>query len=418
MPTPNGNTEELSQELERLRARVRELEQEQAEHLRTREALRTSEDRYRTLVENAPLGIIVADAEGNITVVNRALLEILGSPSAKATQAINVLRFPPLVKAGVADDFRRCIEAGRPLVSEHPYLSKWGKQSYLRYHLTPLKDAKGNLVGLQGVVEDFSDRKRFEDALKAAHESLSKTAEQLQQANEELSQFATAVSHDIKAPLRAIRHFATELLEDHAGGMSSGALTCLDKIFGAIDHADSLVADLLALSRIGRHEQVAPPVHVASFLADLVSTLTLPPNAKIMFTHCDLTIRSDPTLLRQVFQNLLLNAVTFNESPRPTVDIACSVEADGTVEIRVTDNGIGIDPRYHERIFKVFERLHARTEYEGTGIGLALAKKAVTKLGGTIDVQSAVGQGSTFVVRIPPAVDSRHRDDSDASPTA
>ncbi len=404
--TPRDPDEQAPQDTATLRAKLASLEKIHQEHLETREALRRSENRYRTLIENAPLGIIVTDAQGNILVVNKALLNILGSPSAEATQAINVLNFPPLIKAGVADDFRRCIETGTRVVSEHPYRTKWGKQTYLRYHLTPLKDEAGNLVGLQGIIEDFSERKRFEDAIKRAHEELSRTAQELRAANEELTQFATAVSHDLKAPLRAIRHFATELIEDHGERLPEGARTCVDRILGALDHADELVAGLLALARLGRHRQVSPPVDLKSFLEELVETLSLPEKAKVVIAPCQVTVRADPVLLRQIFQNLLVNGVKFNDSPEPTVRVTCTESSDGMVVVEVADNGIGIHPRYHDRIFNVFERLHSRAEYEGTGVGLALVKKAVTKLGGSIGVVSQPGQGATFVVRLPNAARS------------
>ncbi|MBN1484880.1 MAG: PAS domain S-box protein [Chloroflexia bacterium] len=134
-------------------------------------ALRESESRYRQLVENAPLGIISVNREGQVIDVNPELLSLLGSPSAEETRDINVLQYPPLMEAGVADELRHCL-AGASTVSEHPYTSYWGKKVYLRVHLTPIRDAQGEIVGAQGMVEDISERQLAEEALRESEERL------------------------------------------------------------------------------------------------------------------------------------------------------------------------------------------------------------------------------------------------------
>ena len=139
---------------------------------RATEALRRSELRYRLLVENAPLGIISIDREGQIVDVNPKLLELLGSPSIEATQAINMLNYPPLVAAGIADKARQCLAEGTPIVSEQPYTSAWSKEVYLRLHLTPIRDEQGQITGMQGIAEDISERRQAEEALRASEERL------------------------------------------------------------------------------------------------------------------------------------------------------------------------------------------------------------------------------------------------------
>ena len=149
-----------------VKERTAELEAEIVERNRAEKALRDSEERYRRLVENAPLGIISIDAQGHVMDVNVMLVAMLGSPSAEATREINFLTFPSLIEAGVADDFRRCLETGEPDISERLYQSKWNKQVYLRYHLTPLRDAGNIIRGVQAIVEDITERKWAEEALK------------------------------------------------------------------------------------------------------------------------------------------------------------------------------------------------------------------------------------------------------------
>ena len=148
-----------------VKERTAELEGEIAERKRAETALRESEERYRRLVENAPLGIISIDAQGRIMDVNIMLVAMLGSPSAEATKQINVLTYPSFINSGVADDFRQCLETGAPDISERLYFSEWNKQVYLRYHLTPLRDGNGSISGVQAIVEDITERKWAEEAL-------------------------------------------------------------------------------------------------------------------------------------------------------------------------------------------------------------------------------------------------------------
>ncbi len=359
------------------------------------------EGRYRLLLDNAPLGILLCSQSGGIVEVNRALLDILGSPSAAQTRAINILTFPPLVEAGISADLRRCMDENQPIRGEHPYRSIWGKETYLRYHLNPIRDALGAAVGVQAIVEDFTEYKRAEVALHAAHEALAAQAAELRDVNAELDQYASAVSHDLKAPLRAIHFYAEVLGEELGATLSAEHQTYLTGIVRAVRQAQALVEDLLQLSRIGTRAPSYELVDVRELLDRLIEALALPENVDVRFAGAWEPLQSDPGLLRQIFQNLILNGVKFNRSPRPAVELRCVCGSDGTVEFAVRDNGIGIDPAYHARIFRAFERLHSRSDYEGTGVGLALVRKAVTRLGGTVRLESAPGQGATFFVRLP-----------------
>lgn len=143
-----------------------------SDRMRTEEELRKSEQRYRNLVENAPTGILSIDLDGNIQEVNPRLLEILGSPSAEETKKINLFEFQPLIAAGAADSFKACIKTGQPLDASHPYTSKWDKTSYLRYHLNPILDIEGEIIGVQANVIDISKRMAAQRELEKLNEDL------------------------------------------------------------------------------------------------------------------------------------------------------------------------------------------------------------------------------------------------------
>lgn len=175
---------------EELIQRVRELEKEISECERVNATLRQSEERYRLLVNGSPMGILTIDTQGRIIEINPKTLEILGSPSANATRAINLFEFPLLVETGISSDFRRCLQSGQSIVAERPYVTKWGKPVHLRYHLTPIFNPNGQIIGVQAVHEDFTRLKHAEEAIKKHKEHLEdlvreRTAE-LIKANEEL----------------------------------------------------------------------------------------------------------------------------------------------------------------------------------------------------------------------------------------
>jgi light-regulated signal transduction histidine kinase (bacteriophytochrome) len=254
-------------------------------------------------------------------------------------------------------------------------------------------------------VHHITGLKRAETELVAANEKLEnrvagRTAE-LEKANEELSQYAYVVAHDLQAPLRAINNYANFLQEDmdaHLEGEQKENLAALGR---AVHEANELVQGLLELSRIGRGGTSFESIHCGAFMQEIINSIYLPANAKIKISDDWPTIEADAVMLRQIFQNLIENAVKFNNSPEITVELSWRTQNDGPYEFLVSDNGIGIDNRYHEQIFRVFERLHTRKDYKGCGIGLAIVKKATNTLGGTIRLESNSDKGSRFYVTLP-----------------
>ena len=235
-----------------------------------------------------------------------------------------------------------------------------------------------------------------------AEEDLARKVEELARSNAELEQFAYIASHDLQEPLRMVAAYTQLLAERYAGKLDENA----DKFMGYAREGalrmQTLIQDLLAFSRVVRADVTRKNVDCNVALEEAVRSLGAAiAESDAVVTHSELpTVWADQTQIAQVFQNLIGNAIKFRNGSPP--ECAVSAEnSDGNWLFTVQDNGIGIAPEYAENIFVVFQRLHARTEYPGNGIGLAICKKIVEHYGGRIWVESQVGQGSTFKFTLP-----------------
>jgi signal transduction histidine kinase len=249
--------------------------------------------------------------------------------------------------------------------------------------------------------QEIDERETAEEALRLAHRDLARKASDLEDANKELSQFVYAISHDIMTPLRAIHNYADFLREDLEATLEGNHKMYLNGLVNAVRQGQELVDDLLELSRISDTSGQNATIDLGRFFHELIDLLDLSSDVTVVLGDSWPSIEAKRSLLRQIFQNLIINAVKFNRSPDKRVDIDWRPVGQERYEFCVHDNGIGIEPRYHEQIFRVFQRLHTREEYEGTGIGLAIVKKAINKLNGSIDIQSEFGKGSSFCVTLP-----------------
>lgn len=294
--------------------------------------------------------------------------------------------------------------------------------TWLFFTASPLTDSGGRMVGAIETLQDISARKRAEADLKAyrdnleelvrqrtaelaqAHGELIAKAAVLEQANEELSQYAFVASHDLRAPLRAVRNYADFLREELEPVLNDEQRTYFGGLGSALRHGDELVNDLLEFSRISNTNSTLQPIPLNPFLAELNGSLEIASDDELLVADNLPAVLADRTLLTQIFSNLVINGFKFNRSPVKRVEIGSAGERDGMCELFVRDNGIGIDPRYHDRIFKMFKRLHTHKEFEGTGIGLAIVRKAIAKLNGTVRVESEPGGGSLFFIALPLAV--------------
>ena len=251
---------------------------------------------------------------------------------------------------------------------------------------------------------DYRVEPEGNDELTDLGRAINRMAEQLKEHKEAVNSFAYTVSHDLRAPLRAMQGFSQALLEDCGPQLDAQGIDYANRIVAATKRMDELIQDLLAYSRIGRTHLDIHPVPLDAIVENALSSLS----AIIGESHAAIKIEKPlPKILgyqpvvQQAVSNLVANAVKFVK-PGTIPEIRIYAEPRGeAVRLWVEDNGIGISPEHHQRIFKVFERLHGIESYPGTGIGLAIVRKAVERMGGQTGLESAVGQGSRFWIELP-----------------
>jgi len=380
---------------------------------------RAEEDlrRLAAVVRDSNDAVMLLDFEGNILAWNRGAENMYGWSEAEALQ-MNIRDTVPEDKRQQALAFAKDLAAGKIVESfETQRVTKDGRVLEVWSTITLLRDDEGKPAAIAATERDITQRKRAEEELKTLNESLEQRvaertavaerhADELARTNADLQDFTYVVSHDLKEPLRGIDAFSTFLAEDYADKLDEQGRKYIGVLRDSATRMNALIEDLLVLTRIGRTRGEFATASVESLLQDVRRNLAFALEEK----NVDLRIQSDlPTItcqpphLRQVFQNLISNAIKFNDKPQPVVEIACH-EDDSVYTFSVRDNGIGIDERYYERIFRIFQRLGRREDYEGTGAGLTISKKIVEAHGGKIWLESKVGQGSTFLFTIPKEV--------------
>jgi light-regulated signal transduction histidine kinase (bacteriophytochrome) len=250
----------------------------------------------------------------------------------------------------------------------------------------------GNLMGM---IRDITQRKQAESKLQ-------KTAQDLTRSNLDLEQFAYVASHDLQEPLRAVAGGVQVLKKRYQGQLDSRADELIAHTVDGVSRMQTLIDDLLSYSRVGTRGKEFEPIDLNNILKQALANLESPIHeAGAVISHDHLPIlQADAAQMTQLFQNFIGNAIKFRGEEPPAIHLAARREDDHWL-FSVKDNGIGINTEYFERIFVIFQRLHTRAEYPGTGIGLAICKKIVERHGGRIFVESEPGRGSTFSFTIP-----------------
>lgn len=290
--------------------------------------------------------------------------------------------------------FRRCLE-GEIVTQEGWMTYPCRQEGYYRIVRYPMRDVQsGRIYGIAIVSHDMTQMRKIQ-------EDLARANDRLKAAKQELDQFVYVVSHDLKSPLRAIHNYADFISEDLGGRMSEEIATYLSRMSKAIGRSENMVEDLLEFSRIGRTHVGLGEVDLGALFQEIREEMELKESGSVMVSEDCPTILSNYGYLQQIFTNIIGNGLKFNTSEHKRVDIKVEAIDGDLVQCVVADNGIGIEPRFHEQIFKVFQRLHTNEEFEGTGIGLAIVKKAVEVLGGTVHLESKPGKGSIFTITLP-----------------
>jgi signal transduction histidine kinase len=348
-----------------------------------------------------PLLITDQEARDGSTDFARALLNILDD----FTSEQNQLRAMQNAVMNVLED--SASETGRFQDTQRAALNTLEDFAEEKSHLEKMKSAVLNIL------EDLgSERDKLEQAqqqLAMANEDLVDSTVRLEQSNRELQDFASVASHDLQEPLRKVQAFGDRLLTECGAAMGEQGQDYLDRMLKATQRMQSLIRDLLTFSRIGSKGRSFSPVDLAQVTREVLSDLEV----RIADTNAvvevgDLpTIDADATQMRQLLQNLIGNALKFHQKGGPVaVRVYAAMTdfgpaADGMFRLAVEDQGIGFEEKYLDRIFTVFQRLHSRTEYEGTGVGLAVCRKIAQRHGGDITATSIPGQGATFLVTLP-----------------
>jgi light-regulated signal transduction histidine kinase (bacteriophytochrome) len=262
--------------------------------------------------------------------------------------------------------------------------------------VTALRDERGQLRGFGKIMRDITERKKAEEALM-------KTMAELRRSNDELGQFAYVASHDLQEPLRMVASYSQLLAKRYKGRLDSDADEFIGYAVDGCNRMQGLIQDLLSYSRAGASGETLRKISSENALASALKNLRsiIEDNGAVV-THDPLpAMVTNEAQLVQVFQNLVGNALKYRSVEPPQVHVSAMKNGGNEWIFSVRDNGLGIEPRYFERIFVLFQRLHGQTEFEGTGIGLAVCKKIVDRLGGRIWVESEPQKGSTFYFALP-----------------
>ena len=385
--------EALKSSNEELQSVNEELQSANEELKTSDEALRVASFYSRSLLETSLDALVTISAEGEITDVNTATEKIAGLSRERliGSDFSDYFTEPDMARAGYQKVFAEGQVTDYPLAVRHTS----GAITEVLYNASVYRNEQGTVLGVFAAARDITQRKRAEDKLRGV-------LAELERSNKDLEQFASIASHDLQEPLRMVASYTQLLAERYEGQLDEKAKKYIAYVVEGAVRMQRLVNDLLAYSRVGTRGNPIEPTDAGRVLGQAIGDLaTAIEESRAIVTNEDLPmVRADASQLVQVFQNLLANAIKFRGEDFPRVHVSARDEGCEWV-FSVRDNGIGIDRQYAERIFVIFQRLHTRQEYPGTGIGLAVCKRIVERHGGKIWVESEPGKGSTFSFTVP-----------------
>lgn len=384
------------------------------------EELQESEQKFRLLADSMPQFIWTGDNEGNLNYFNKAVYKYSGFTPAQVLAGGWLEIVHPDDRQANIEKWLHSVKTGGHFLFEHRFRRYDGEYRWQISRAIPQKDADGNIQMWVGSSTDIHDRKLFTDELESKVRQrtaeLHTLNENLVKSNAELAQFAYVASHDLQEPLRKIQTFATRLLDFENHNLSDKGKDYFARMQSAAKRMQQLIVDLLSYSRANTAEKHTEKTNLNSILQTVTEQL------RDTIDQKQASIESEelPTFnvityqLEQLFTNIIGNALKFSRAGVPPVikinsrfvpgselHIVASDAAATYAHIRIADNGIGFEPQFSERIFQVFQRLHGREEYAGTGIGLAICKKIVENHHGFINAEGVVGEGAVFNIYLP-----------------
>ena len=370
------------------------------ERKKAERALAESEEKLNTTIESSPDSIIASDLNLNIISCNQATVDMYGASSDDELVGLNAMELiDPKDRQILLEATKTALLEKRSVTLELNSITIDTKKVFpVEISGNSIRDAEGNPIGFVAITKDITERKNAEKE----RETL---IGELKRSNEELQQFAYIASHDLQEPLRTISSFTQLLSRRYKGQLDKDADEFIEFIVDGTNRMQAMIKDLLQYSRVQTRGEEFKPTDVQNALNQALFNLKVTieeNNAEI--THDKLpTVTADEKQLVQLFQNLIANAIKFKKPDKPPKIHISSRKDDENMEyiLGVSDNGIGMEQQYAGRIFELFQRLHTRDEYKGTGIGLAVAKKIVERHGGRIWVESELGKGSTFYFTLP-----------------
>ncbi len=359
------------------------------------DVLRASENRLASIFDSTSDRIAVWDVNGNYLYANKAELEHLElARNFVIGQNISTIFNNKNIVKKRQEKIQEVLKLKNTLRFEDSYI-KENQDFFDEVVLSPIYDGSNQIYAISVIHRDITNRVIAEKKLKVANLKL-------QQSNKELEQFAYVASHDLQEPLRAISGYIQLLNKRYFKQMDAKADELIERAVSATERMRNLIQDILTLSRITTHTDKVTETNLTEIVKKVLQNLNYTiesRNAKIEFQNLPIVF-ADASQMIQLFQNLIANGLKFNEAKYPTIKIY-SKQKENYFEIYVEDNGIGIKKQYVNKIFMIFQRLHTREEYPGTGIGLAICKKIVERHNGKISVESEFGKGSKFYFSIP-----------------
>lgn len=368
------------------------IEEDITEQKRSQEKLTRREEKYRSIISNMNLGLLEVDLNETILMANQSLCNMSGY---KEEELIGKKTYNIFLD----DSSKVIIEEKRDLrankISDAYEICLKNKAGETRYWLisgAPLFNDNGELIGSIGIHLDITDRKEQEQKMEVLLGTL-------QSVNQELNDFAYIVSHDLKAPLRAIGSLATWLQADYSDKLDEEGKQTLGLLVQRTQRMHNMIEGILNYSKLGRHAEQKELIHTTELVHKVIDLLSPPSSIHIQILSHLPDVYYEEVKLQQIFQNLLSNAIKFMDKPIGLITIE-SVDEGKYIKFKISDNGPGIEKNYFEKIFQIFQTLKSRDEFESTGIGLSIVKKIVENFGGTISVESNINIGTTFTFSV------------------